>query len=178
MLLVTSISQPCSCLFLRGASSTCTENTLYHTHTQRTSSILAQQSVLTGNYLCNHTNAACDDGSFCLSSAHAPQARGHKDTATQVIRAQVPPAGVQHSQLHGRTQGHGWKDIRAASKVYTNCYDLYLTRDPSSQVIYVYVLWVHPKRVNKGLKRWNCPKRKKHWKLFCEGFYHLVTPIA
>ena len=70
------------------------------TLTHRTSLTLAQQSVLTGNDLCNHANAAGDDGSFSLSAAHAPQPRGHKDTPTQVVRAQVPPACVQHGQLH------------------------------------------------------------------------------
>lgn len=51
------------------------------------------------NDLCNYTNAASNDGSFSLSSTHAAQARGHKDTATQVTGAQIPPSGIQYCQL-------------------------------------------------------------------------------
>lgn len=56
--------------------------------------------------LCNHANTTGNGGSFSLSSTHSPQARGHKDTARQVTGAQVPPAGIQHSQLHRQMQGN------------------------------------------------------------------------
>ena len=59
--------------------------------------------------LSNHADAAGNDCSFSLSSTHAPQARGEEDAAPQVVRAQVPPAGVQHSQLHTKTRGNQWK---------------------------------------------------------------------
>lgn len=64
--------------------------------------------VLMGNDLvsadlCDHTNTTRNDSCFGLSSTHPAQARGHKDTARQVTRAQVPSAGIQHSQLHRKT---------------------------------------------------------------------------
>lgn len=70
--------------------------------------LLHQHQVWTGNDLvsadlCDHTNTTRNDSCFGLSSTHPTQARGHKHTARQVTRAQVPPAGVQHSQLHRKT---------------------------------------------------------------------------
>lgn len=53
--------------------------------------------------LCNHTDAAGNDGSFSLSATHSPQARGHKHTPPQITRAQVPPASIQYRQLQKRT---------------------------------------------------------------------------
>lgn len=60
----------------------------------------------TSTDLRNQANTASNDSSFSLSSTHSTQARGHKDTAWQVIRAQVPPASIQHSQLHRKMQGN------------------------------------------------------------------------
>lgn len=53
----------------------------------------------------DHTNTTGDDGSFCLSSTHAPQTGGHKHASPQVIRAQVPAAGIQHGELQGDAEG-------------------------------------------------------------------------
>ncbi|TNN59754.1 hypothetical protein EYF80_030027 [Liparis tanakae] len=92
-LLVTSISQPCSYRFLRGASSTCKQIKFTDASTHGTSFILAQPAVFMGidwtpTDLCNHANTTGNDGSFSLSATHAPQARGYEDTPPQVIRAQ------------------------------------------------------------------------------------------
>lgn len=108
-LLVTSITQPCSYRFLRGASSTYKEIKFTDTLTQRTSFILALPAVFMGidwtpTDLCNHANTTGNDGSFSLSATHAPQAGGYKDTPPQVVRAQVPPAGIQQSQLHRKEE--------------------------------------------------------------------------
>lgn len=55
MLLVTSISQPWSCLFLRGASSTYTENKFTQSHQQ--TEIITRQSGLLGMTGCHLTSA-------------------------------------------------------------------------------------------------------------------------
>lgn len=49
--------------------------------------------------LCDDPYAAGDDRSLGLGPAHATKPGGDQDTAPQVPRAQVPPAGVQQRQL-------------------------------------------------------------------------------
>lgn len=105
MLLVTSISQPCSCLFLRGASSTyiVIKFTITNCIFLKISAKIDVGSNRKAD-LCNNANAAGNYSSFSLSSTHSPQARRHKDTTRQVTGAQVPPAGIQHRQLHTKIQ--------------------------------------------------------------------------
>lgn len=117
ILLVTSISQPCSCLFLRGTSSTY----IVIKFTLTNSIFLKISAKLdVGNNrkadLCDNANAASNYGSFSLSSTHSPQARRHKDTTRQVTGAQVPPAGIQHRQLHTKIQRGLVEKMRSAWK--------------------------------------------------------------